>query len=303
MWALAYQSRKNTLLHAVFHGKARTAGYLDDYALLGNSFLTLYQITKHPRWLNRAITLAGAIETHFSRPDGGFATAVQTPYLPLPPVADGDTPVPSGVSAAVRLLLRLTAITGNPDYAARALSAVRRMRGQLNAQPSAWAAMITAINRYPLPTAGKAIAHAPRPDTAGRLHAVMTTRALNGHDEIQIILRIDPGYHVNAHPATFDYLAPTTVAFTRLTPLAIHYPPPVPLRTAFAADTLAVYQGTVTVTAVFPAGVLSKQREIRATLTAQACTDQTCLPPAKIPLTLGPPPRPQTQDAPPSRHE
>jgi len=303
VWALAYQPQEHTLLHTIFHGKARTAGYLDDYALLGNSFLTLYQITKHPRWLNRAITLAGAIETHFSRPDGGLATAVQTPDLLLPPIADGDTPVPSGVSAAVRLLLRLTAITGNPSYATRALAVVRRLRGQLDDQPSTWAAMITAINRYPLPITGKAIARAPRPDTASHLHAAMTTRAVNGHDEIQIILRIDPGYHVNAHPATFDYLVPTTVAFTRLTPLAIHYPPPVPLRTAFAADTLAVYQGTVTVTAVFPAGALAKPREIRATLTAQACTDHTCLPPAKIPLTLGRPPRPQIQNTSPSRRE
>ncbi len=69
-----------------------------------------------------------------------------------------------------------------------------------------------------------------------------------------ITLRVDPGYHINANPATSDNLIPTSVAFSGAAPEQIAYPPPSRFKTRFADDELDVYEGTVVITATFSAG-------------------------------------------------
>src|SRR5579864_716773 len=60
-------------------------------------------------------------------------------------------------------------------------------------------------------------------------------------DSILILLRIDPGYHVNANPASEEYLIPTSIAFEHVAPKRIEYPPPVLFKPAFSDETIKVY--------------------------------------------------------------
>ncbi|MGH9380600.1 MAG: thioredoxin family protein [Thermoanaerobaculia bacterium] len=110
-------------------------------------------------------------------------------------------------------------------------------------------------------------------------------------------LAIEDGWHVNANPATFDYLIPTS-ASARVPegwPAAeSEYPPGVMRTFAFADEPLSVYEGTVTLalrTAV-PAGAADGDVEIPVTVTYQACDHQRCLPPITknypVALTVGP---------------
>jgi hypothetical protein len=52
----------------------------------------------------------------------------------------------------------------------------------------------------------------------------------------------------------------------------------------FVPDELAVYEGETTLVTVLPEGAL-KGVKVNGTLTVQACSDEVCLPPAKIPVT------------------
>ena len=98
-----------------------------------------------------------------------------------------------------------------------------------------------------------------------------------------VTLRVDPGYHINANPATTDNLIATSVAFSGVAPEKIAYPPPSPFKTRFADDVLDVYGGTVVITATFSAGTLNRMHGLSLTVTAQACTEDVCLLPDDIP--------------------
>jgi hypothetical protein len=101
-------------------------------------------------------------------------------------------------------------------------------------------------------------------------------------DALLITLRIDPGYHINANPASDDYLIATSVAFAGPVAERIVYPPGISFKPAFAGDPINVYDGTVVVTATFAPGALDRTHELGFTVTAQACTKNICLPPDEI---------------------
>jgi hypothetical protein len=101
-------------------------------------------------------------------------------------------------------------------------------------------------------------------------------------DTLLITVRIDPGYHVNANPASAEYLIPTSVTFESITAERIAYPPAISFTPAFADEPIDVYEGTVVVTATFAAGTLGRTHDLGFTITAQACTREICLPPDDI---------------------
>lgn len=108
----------------------------------------------------------------------------------------------------------------------------------------------------------------------------MTRRA--NHDELVVRLRIAKGYHVNANPATFDYLIPTELRLEGVTPIRVDYPKGRMFRPGFARTGIQVYADAVRIVATVPKGAAA-----RGHVRAQACNDEVCLPPADIPLTLG----------------
>lgn len=108
--------------------------------------------------------------------------------------------------------------------------------------------------------------------------------AVSGDDDEAIVtVVIDPGYHINANPASLDYLIPTTLSVTNRTPLRVVYPRPVRFKPKFTDQVLNVYEGTVRIIAEFSQGSLGDHR-LFGTVTAQACTEEICLPPADLPL-------------------
>lgn len=110
-------------------------------------------------------------------------------------------------------------------------------------------------------------------------------------------LAIEDGWHVNANPATFDYLIPTTAAaeVPEGWPAAeSEYPAGVMRTFEFADQPLSVYEETATLalrTAV-PTDAADGAVEIPVTVTYQACDHKRCLPPITktytVALTVGP---------------
>ena len=121
-------------------------------------------------------------------------------------------------------------------------------------------------------------------DTADHVRIMMVKRASDNEDRVVVTVEIDPGFHINANPASFAYLIPTTLNVTNQTPLRIDYPQAVRFKPKFADDVIDVYEGTIRIIAEFPQGSLSRIPYLLGTLTAQACTDEICLPPADLTL-------------------
>jgi len=79
-------------------------------------------------------------------------------------------------------------------------------------------------------------------------HVRITTadRDASDEDRIVVTVEIDRGFHINAKPASFEYLIPTTLNVTNQTPLRVIYPQPVAFKPKFADEVL--------VGALFPSG-------------------------------------------------
>jgi len=108
-----------------------------------------------------------------------------------------------------------------------------------------------------------------------------------GSGSIEIPIRIDAGYHVNANPATFSYLIATEVTTDKVEGLDVGkpiYPPAVKRKFQFADQPLAVYEGNVNVTLLLVAHSPGK-KSLAISVRVQACDEEKCFPPATLHAT------------------
>ncbi|MBS0418077.1 MAG: DUF255 domain-containing protein [Proteobacteria bacterium] len=293
VWKVAYDPKTNVVQHESFRGAAHTDGFLPDYAELGQAFMALAVATGDTRWRERATLLADAIVARFERKDGSFALSVQQRELLIPPTEDGDGDTPSGTSGAIDLLLQLASTTqADPRFASGASRAVNRMSGVYQQSPAAWGAALVSLNLHPAPGTKTVQTSPPAPSnersrfappvTADHLHISASANSSAAEDQIVVTVAVDPGYHINANPASFDYLIPTSVQFSHLSPIRVKYPDATRFKAEFAPAGLNVYEGAVQLRAIFPSHTLSSSDAVQGIVTAQACDLKVCLPPSKI---------------------
>jgi uncharacterized protein len=123
-------------------------------------------------------------------------------------------------------------------------------------------------------------------DSADHVRIAAVDHVAGDDDELVVKVEIDPGFHVNANPASLPYLIPTTLNVTSQTPLRVDYPASISFKPKFADQAIDVYEGSIQIVSKFPRGALSSNAHVFGTLTAQACTDEICLPPASLPLPM-----------------
>jgi len=205
------------------------------------------------------------------------------------PVDEGDGAYPCGTSSAVALLAKLGRVDRERPYA----DIAARFASRASRHPESWPSLLAAVATY-YPSAGANSPHdsttgpkeQPTGETARHVHASATSRWFGSQREVVITLDIERGYHINANPASFDFLIPTSVTFNDVQPVEVRYPVPKLFRPSFAPDTLNVYEGTVQLLAKLDSGTLNGVRRLSLTVNTQACTETVCLPPSRIPLTI-----------------
>ena len=138
--------RGGRLCRVLAAGRVHVEGFLEDYGALGNAFLSLYEATLAPRWLEEAERTAAAMTERFwSEAEGLFHDAPKDgePLLVRPrDVTDNATP--SGSSLAAELLVRLGAATGRSEHQDVAQRVVEREAGALERYPQAVGRLLTA---------------------------------------------------------------------------------------------------------------------------------------------------------------
>jgi hypothetical protein len=187
-----------------------------------------------------------------------------------------DHEMPSGTSAAYALLAQL----GKTDarYADAATKMLARMADKIESAPAAWASLTAYAAVYGQPVEAKAAVL----DSAAHVKAAAKGASLADHDEILVTLAIDPGYHVNANPASIDYLIPTVVTIPSAPDAKITYPAGQIFKPKFSPEGISVYEGSVEITAALPKGRLASAAHAALRIEVQACTEQICLPPSTL---------------------
>src|SRR5215469_15786538 len=106
-----------------------------------------------------------------------------------------------------------------------------------------------------------------------------------------VVAEVAPGYHINDHVPSLDYLIPTELKLDTTEPIAvgsIAYPKGSPQKFSFLDTPISVYQGKLLVGATLKVAANAKPGaySLKGTLNYQACNDHACLPPASLALAL-----------------
>lgn len=108
--------------------------------------------------------------------------------------------------------------------------------------------------------------------------------------EVAVVVSIMPGFHMNAHKPSEDYLIPTVL--TAKLPAGLkedgtNYPEGTEKKLSFADKPLLVYTNRFTIQVKISAAANAPLGKVKLpfTLQYQACNDSICLPPVRIPIT------------------
>ena len=131
-------------------GQAKLLGFLEDYAMLADGLVSLYEATFDRRWLDEARTLADSMIDLFWDPSEGvfYDTATDHESLIVRPRDIFDNAMPCGGSAAADVLLRLGLLTGEPEYARKASASLRSVAAFFTRYPAGLGHWLGALDFY-----------------------------------------------------------------------------------------------------------------------------------------------------------
>jgi thiol:disulfide interchange protein DsbD len=105
--------------------------------------------------------------------------------------------------------------------------------------------------------------------------------------QVAIIANIKPGFHINSHKPTDEYLMPTVVKFDETEGIIfgpVQYPEPQLIRFSFSTSKLSVYEGKAAIIAQSQLSDDTSPSDVKVSgkLAYQACDDQKCFMPQAV---------------------
>jgi uncharacterized protein len=136
------------LLRTYKDGRAHLNAYLEDHAFTVEALLVLYEATFDPRWFKEARALAETMVERFGDPARGgfFMTSTDHEELIARRKEVGDHPIPAGQSAAALGLLRLAALSGEREFATRAIGVFALFGEPAVSHPDSFAHFLRALD-------------------------------------------------------------------------------------------------------------------------------------------------------------
>ena len=148
---LLTEMRPDGRLHRSYReGQAKLPGFLEDYSFVADGLLSLYEATFERRWLDAATGLADEMIALFwdENAECFYDTGRDHEELVVRPRDVFDNAQPCGGSVASDVLLRLSVVTGNDDYAAKAVAPLRSLAELMGRAPAGTGRWIAALDFY-----------------------------------------------------------------------------------------------------------------------------------------------------------
>ena len=252
-----------------FHseGRAEGAGQLPDYACMGLACLALHDATLAPEWRDWAVEIAGQMEKRFD--DGAGRYRFSEAGSPLGPVYDADdSATPSGESAALEFLARLSLRTVDPALPVRAAALRDEVSGAARSHPQTRTGSILAAG----------ILEGSETESSRSIaNGNGTASAFLDGNVVRVEVALADGWHVNSDRPNHPDLIPTEFSIPVGAPGAeIVYPGAIERDFGFTIGTLALFESNFTIRAVWP---VPPAGPLQVSLTIQPCSDRICLPP------------------------
>jgi len=293
---MADPRQEDGLLRSMRDGEANVPAFLEDYAHFASGLIALHRAgVGGGRYLDHAARYLDAAAERFASDGGGyFDTLADQDDLFVRVRSTWDGAVPTGNAVMIHNLLDLYALTNKPAYLTAAVRDLRSFAEPLKQQGAGMVHMQHALLRA-LEHAPDALAAPTQPSGGADADAQTMPRPVTADaawrdQTLRVTLEIAEGYHINAHDVSDDAdaegpaLIPTTLRLEGPGSIEATWPEPATRRFAYADQPLRVYEGEVTLE-VSASGLAE---DSRLSLTAQPCTDQACLTPQTIAVTIPP---------------
>jgi len=302
------------LMHVYRDDRIKLEAYLDDYATLISGLIELYQATAESRRLEQARALADEMIATLWDEAGGFYYIHDAADDLLIRTRGGfDGAIPSGNSLVSMALMRLID-AGEQQYLPWLAGVMKAYAAHLQRNPVALVGMVEVLARYhatawpvdiALPKAepvniaaagpdpGDVVPSPARPDLGSAGYVSMHAGLYRYEDapaELIVSFDIANDWHINANPASLEFLVPTTIQVERNgspVELEIEYPAGKMLE-AGLQEPIAVYSGRVDI-AAHPGPDPEKANNLEVKAVVQACNDSgRCLLPADLSAPVNP---------------
>jgi uncharacterized protein YyaL (SSP411 family) len=129
-------------------GRARFNGYLEDYAMVADGLVALYEATFETRWLVEADALMDAVSELFWDEEKRvfYDTPADHEELVTRPRDIYDNATPSGTSVATEVLLKLALFLDRNDYRQRAEDVLQELAGGMEKVPGGFGRLLCALD-------------------------------------------------------------------------------------------------------------------------------------------------------------
>ena len=277
--------------------------FCEDYVHLIDGLLDLADVTGESKWSDAARDLTARLNAEFQDAEAGgfFATStVQHEALIARAKETFDSPIPSDNGTAARVNLRLHGLTEDGAYlraADRTLAAFRPHMANSRMNTGV-VALIDALRLRG--EMAEAAGEAPlRGDTHARkgvaevdVFLARAEAALGSRVAILVRVRVEAGWHVNAHEPSSKDLVSTQLTAASTAPAVlrdVRYPKAVSRRLGPLTEApVDLYEGRFDIRAVLevPSDVPLGPRKIPLTLRLQPCDERSCLEAVELELVL-----------------
>jgi len=128
--------------------RARFNGYLEDYAMVADGLVALYEATFETRWLVEADALLDAVSELFwdEEKRAFYDTPADHEELVTRPRDVYDNAAPSGTSVATEVLLKLALFLDRSDYLQRADDVLEGLAGGMEKVPGGFGRLLCALD-------------------------------------------------------------------------------------------------------------------------------------------------------------
>lgn len=293
--------KQNKRLRHVSRGEVYSGEdpFLEDYAYLIFGLNRLHSATGEAKWLDESKTLAEQMIKLFEDPaNGGFyETTADAKELFVRPRNWFDGALPSPAGLATQELLMLAGATADQKFADSARRSIEAASGYFSSAPDAVLSFVRAGMILPAVPDDAELASPPakkpaKPQPVAVKPATQKPIVIAPGAEvvIELELLIEKGFHTYANPSTAESAKPTEVTLDDLAskPLElvnVDYPAGEVKQIASSGiEPVAIYEGKQVLKAWLrvPRDVPEKEVDGVFVISYQVCTDQYCLPPAKL---------------------
>lgn len=281
------------LYRIYMNGEPHQNAFLEDYAWLARGLMALYRETKNDTYKADAIQLIETADLYLlDKTSGAYFMSDDSDALLIRLKIGHDAgSLPPGNPVMAHVFVDLYTATGEQIWKDKLTDMVSAFGQNIIDNPTMYSHMIHAMMRIESPkatvTPPRATANDTRPaiqskDKVNVQAQIIQSQSTDTHKSVTITIKIDDGWHLNANPASLDFLIPTVINIQseQSSTVQVDYPKTHTIKTPLA--TIQVYKDTIEINATIDSEQTIETSKIRALIQVQACQEGICYPPSQI---------------------